>query len=216
MGAFSWLRAERTTQRKNIAVGDIYKILIPQEFGGGFIRDEYCGSGIVFGDDWDHMADLYGILAYWNKCPGMIYDGAEYPSTIQDILIRGNTCLQENRNKGIEIGCYDEDIAKLKFPLKLVSASYQGSYEECTGRSYGDPEQGCRKTYWSARKKKFWYTMASYAKDYLYLDELDEAKSRCPMECNTPCIICKNCFPGIHYDIPSDYVGKDICIQCAR
>lgn len=28
MGAFSWLRAERTTQRKNIAVGDIYKILI--------------------------------------------------------------------------------------------------------------------------------------------------------------------------------------------
>ena len=32
MGAFSWLRAERTTQRKNIAVGDIYKILIPQEF----------------------------------------------------------------------------------------------------------------------------------------------------------------------------------------
>ena len=24
MGAFSWLRAERTTQRKNIAVGDIY------------------------------------------------------------------------------------------------------------------------------------------------------------------------------------------------
>ena len=36
MGAFSWLRAERTTQRKNIAVGDIYKILIPQEF----IRDE--------------------------------------------------------------------------------------------------------------------------------------------------------------------------------
>ena len=62
MGAFSWLRAERTTQRKIIAVGDIYKILIPQEFGGGFIRDEYCGSGIVFGDDWDHMADLYGIL----------------------------------------------------------------------------------------------------------------------------------------------------------
>ena len=40
MGAFSWLRAERTTQRKNIAVGDSYKILIPQEFGGGFIRDE--------------------------------------------------------------------------------------------------------------------------------------------------------------------------------
>ena len=40
MGAFSWLRAERNDTTKNIAVGDIYKILIPQEFGGGFIRDE--------------------------------------------------------------------------------------------------------------------------------------------------------------------------------
>lgn len=50
MGAFSWLRAERTTQRKNIAVGDIYQILIPQEFGGGFIRydipSDYVGKDI--------------------------------------------------------------------------------------------------------------------------------------------------------------------------
>lgn len=135
MGAFSWLRAERTTQRKNIAVGDVYKILIPQEFGSGFIRDEYYGSGAVFGADWNHMADLYGILAYWNKCPGMVYDGAEYPSAMQDILTRGNTCLQENRYKGLEIGCYNEEIARLKYPLKLVSASYKGTYEECVGRT---------------------------------------------------------------------------------
>lgn len=32
--------------------------------------------------------------------------------------------------------------------LKLVSASYNGTYEECDGKSYGDPEQGFCKTYW--------------------------------------------------------------------
>lgn len=147
MGSFSWLRADKTTKRKNLTDGDSYKILIPQEFGGGFIKDVYYDYGYVFYDT-DHEADLYGILAYWNKCDGMIFDGEEYPSTMKDILERGNTCLQNNRCKGIDIGCYDEDIDKLKYPLKLVSASYKGTYEECEGKSYGDPEQGFRKTYW--------------------------------------------------------------------
>ena len=39
-------------------------------------------------------------------------------------------------------------LFKLKYPLKLVSASYKGTYEECEGRSYGDPNQGFYKTYW--------------------------------------------------------------------
>lgn len=41
MGSFSWLRADRTTKRSNIVGGDSYKILIPKEFGGGFIKDIY-------------------------------------------------------------------------------------------------------------------------------------------------------------------------------
>ena len=149
MGSFSWLRADHTTKRSNLTDGDRYKILIPQEFGGGFIKDTYYDYGYVFEyDDTKENADLYGILAYWNKCEGMIYDGEEYPSTMEDILARGKTCLQSNRCKGIKIGCYDEQIDKLKYPLKLVSASYKGTYEECEGRSYGDPEQGFCKTYW--------------------------------------------------------------------
>lgn len=149
MGSFSWLRADKTTKRNNLTDGDVYKILIPQEFGGGFIKDTYFDYGQVFEyDDTRENADLYGILAYWNKCEGMNFEGDEYPSTMQDILERGNTCFQENRCKGINIGCYDGDIDKLKYPLKLVSASYKGTYEECNMRSYGDPEQGFRKTYW--------------------------------------------------------------------
>lgn len=149
MGSFSWTRADKTTKRSNLTDGDIYKILIPKEFGGGYIRDKYYDYGIVFEyDDTKENADLYGILAYWNKCDGMEFDGEEYPSTMEDILKRGKTELQNNRCKGIEIGCYDNDIKKLKYPLKLVSASYQGTYEDCKMRSYSDPEQGFIKTYW--------------------------------------------------------------------
>lgn len=149
MGSFSWLRADKTTKRNNLTDGDRYKILIPKEFGGGFIKDTYYDYGEVFEyDDTKENADLYGILAYWNKCEDMIFDGDEYPSTMEDILSRGNTCMQTNRCKGIEIGCYDEQVDKLKYPLKLVSASYKGTYEDCDGKSYGDPHQGFYKTYW--------------------------------------------------------------------
>lgn len=149
MGSFSWTRADKTTSRKNLVDGDTYKILIPQEFGGGYIKDTYYDYGYVFADDdTKETADLYGILAYWNKCDGMIFDGEEYPSSMEDILKRGNTCLQVNRCKGINIGCYDEQVDELKYPLKLVSIEYEGTYEECDMRSYGDPEQGFRRTYW--------------------------------------------------------------------
>ena len=149
MGSFSFTRADKVTRRKNLTDGDVYKILIPEEFGGGYILDTYYDYGHVFEyDDTRENADLYGILAYWNKCDGMIFEGDKYPSTMKDILERGNTRLQNNRCKGIEIGCYDDDIDKLKYPLKLVSASYTGTYEECDMRSYGDDEQGFCKTYW--------------------------------------------------------------------
>ena len=149
MGSFSWLRADKTTKRSNLTDGDVYQILIPQEFGGGYIKDIYYDYGKVFEyDDTKETADLYGILAYWNKCEGMIFYGDEYPSTMEDILKYGRTCLQNNRHKGIEIGCYDRQIDVLKYPLKLVSDSYKGTYEECDMRSYGDPNQGFYATNW--------------------------------------------------------------------
>lgn len=147
MGSFSWTRADHATKRKNLTMGDSYKILVPAEFGGGYIKDRYYDYGYVFHDS-DKPADLYGILAWWNGCEGLKYEGDTPPKTMTEILERGMTTLQENRCKGIDIGCYDEDIDKLKYPLKLVSVSYKGTYEECNGVSYGDPEQGFVKTYW--------------------------------------------------------------------
>lgn len=147
MGSFSWTRADNTTKRKNLTMGDTYKILIPKEFGGGYIEDVYYDYGKVFANT-EKQADLYGILAYWNKCVDMNFDSDEYPSNMDEILSHGNTCEQNNRGNGIEIGCYPEDINKLKYPLKLVSASYKGTYEDCEGISYSDPDQGFHKTYW--------------------------------------------------------------------
>lgn len=168
MGSFSWMRADKTTKRSNLTYGDSYKILIPKEFGGGFIKDKYYDYGVVFAfDDKLPEADLYGILAYWNSdmeifngsvVPKeyvgkkvkdlLLYDGDKFPETMEEILKYGNTRLDSNRCIGIDIGCYDEEVDNLKYPLKLVSASYKGTYEECDMVSYTDPEQGFRKTYW--------------------------------------------------------------------
>lgn len=154
MGSFSWLRADVSTERANLTDGDHYKILIPKEFGGGYIKDIYEDYGNVFYyDDSKETADLYGILAYWNHCEDMDYEGDEYPKTMKDILERWKTEDYNNRGKGIDIGCYDWQIAKLKYPLKLVSASYNGTYEDCPYRSYGDSNQGFYKTYWKQYRK---------------------------------------------------------------
>jgi len=67
---------------------------------------------------------MYELLAFWNKADGLKYDG-EYPA-----MKETDGYTDHNREKGIDIGCYDNDIARLKYPLKLVSASFDGTYED--------------------------------------------------------------------------------------
>lgn len=179
MGSFSWCRAETTTKRSNISYGDKYKILVPEKFGGGYIKDIYFDYGEIFTEYAEEKdpgyamyidgggniylasnfvcGDLYGILAWWNLPDNLDFCLPENtvisgnlesyrPKTMYDILSRG--CLYLNRNIGIDIGCYDDQIDELIYPLKLVSASYKGTYESCNGRSYGDPNQGFMKCSW--------------------------------------------------------------------
>ena len=156
MGSFSWTRAEYTTKRANISLGDKYKVLVPMEFGGGYIVDYYFDYGYVnygYSGEAEYVdaegnhfsefptADLYGILHYWKTYSGDMW-------SMYDILYDGGTCDDEIRGQGIDIGCYDGQVDELKYPLKLVSMSYKGTYEDCTGRSYGDPNQGFFKGYW--------------------------------------------------------------------
>lgn len=148
MGSFSWNRADKLTAYDNIAYGDEYKLLIPEEFGGGFIQDDYQDYGIIT----DHTArlsyDMYELLAFWNckqKMPagknGLVKDHLKYEGDFPSLKSR-DRYTDDNREYGIAIGCYDNEIDKLKYPLKLVSLSYMGTYEDCKRPSYGDPDQG--------------------------------------------------------------------------
>lgn len=138
MGSFSWLKADKGTQVTNIAVGKPFKFLIPIEFGGGFIYDSsYQDYGYLVNKKTGDKHDMYELLAIWNS--EEIADKVDYLPTISDRT-------DSVRNDGIDIGCYDDDIAKLKYPLKLVSASCTLTYEEVEGRSYGDPNQGWGET----------------------------------------------------------------------
>lgn len=148
MGSFSWLKADSLTQVNNIAYGEPFKCLIPQKYGGGFIKDYYQDYGYLGRtEEGKPKYDMYELLAFWNheqleaKSKELYYEG-EFPKlkTIDDHT-------QKNRNRGIDIGCYDDDIDKLKYPLKLVSVSFKGTYEEIKSPSYGDPNQGFYKTY---------------------------------------------------------------------
>jgi len=137
MGSFSWNKADNLTAIENIAYGASFKFLIPKEFGGGFIKDKYQDYGYLGAkENGEPKYDMYELQAFWNKTDGLKYEG-EYPLMKE---IDENT--SHNRGLGIDIGCYDADILKLKHPLKLVSSSFKGTYEDLDNPSFGDPDQG--------------------------------------------------------------------------
>ena len=154
MGTFSWLKADGLTKVANVVCDKSFKFLIPIEFGGGFIKEKYQAYGdLGIKKDGNAKYDIYELLAFWNKdmldnfedttnileYEGLRYDG-EFPK-----MKEKDKYTYHNRSLGIDIGCGDDKIDKLKYPLKLVSASYKGTYEDLDTYSYGDPYQGCCK-----------------------------------------------------------------------
>jgi hypothetical protein len=137
MGSFSWNKADKLTNTENVAYDRPFKFLIPKEFGGGFIKDYYQDYGYLgTKDDGEPKFDMYELLAFWNKAEDLKFDG-ERP-----LMKEIDDHTDRNRSKGIDIGCYDNDILNLKYPLKLVSVSFKGTYEDLETCSLGDPDQG--------------------------------------------------------------------------
>ena len=137
MGSFSWNKADKLTNIENVACGSRFKFLIPKEFGGGYIKDTYQDYGYLgVKENLEPKYDMYELQAFWNDAEGLSYNG-ELP-----IMKEIDEHTDKNRGKGIQIGCYDQEILSLKYPLKLVSASFKGSYEDLEGCSLGDPDQG--------------------------------------------------------------------------
>jgi hypothetical protein len=145
MGSFSWNKADDLTAIENVAEGTSFKFLIPKEFGGGFIKDIYQDYGYLgTKENGEPKYDMYELLAFWNKAEGLEYDG-EYP-----LMKEIDEHTDDNRYEGIDIGCYDIDILKLEYPLKLVSASFKGTYEDLETCSLSDPDQG----FYSRQRKR--------------------------------------------------------------
>jgi len=138
MGSFSWNKADTETDIENVASGEEFKFLIPVEFGGGSIEDVYQDYGYLGEkEDGSPKYDMYELLAFWNGVQEVKYD----ENTRPDMKVI-DKYTDKNRNFGIDIGCYDEDIKLLKYPLKLVSISCDLTYEEVENPSLGDPDQG--------------------------------------------------------------------------
>jgi hypothetical protein len=144
MGSFSWNKADKLTNIENVAYGSPFKFLIPKEFGG-FIKDYYQDYGLLGKkEDGEPMYDMYEIQALWNAPDEVKYDG-ELP-----LMKEIDEYTDNNRCVGISLACYDVEILNLKYPLKLTSVSFKGSYEDLKEPSLGDPDQG----FFTRKRKK--------------------------------------------------------------
>lgn len=176
-----WTKADiGNTKIANILHGAPFKLLIPAKFGGGYIKDHYLICGKI-SDGKGNQYDIYELLAFWNahmpfkgRTVGdyLLSDAGQIPMKPVDIFT--NT----NRRIGMAIACYDDQMDALDFPLKLVSWSYKGTYEDCQACSYSDPNQGVEKLSWKA----YDHCKVKYRQLHLPVEEGDVATAdECPM-----------------------------------
>lgn len=142
MGQFSWLDCKSHEQVLDDVCRDVY-VLIPKEFGGGHIHEScYDGYGRFGGKD------IYDLIPEWNK--GMIPEiirlskNRHWKASVNaDQLMKfynGEDISIPLRHLGIGMACYDEDNARLEYPIKITHDP-KAVYEDCRP-SLSDPNQG--------------------------------------------------------------------------
>lgn len=156
MGCFSWTFADRIGREANLREHEPYKLLIPEKFGGGHLIDRYQGYGII--TDWGTF-DMYELIAFWNgdmklRDGSLVKDHLKWDGDYP-FLKEKDQYTDHNRGIGIDIGCYDEQMDKLQYPLKLVPVNSTLTYEYCHGYSYGDPNQGWDRLSWKHYDEEF-------------------------------------------------------------
>ena len=122
MGFFSWITSDTHESISN-AYSDrgALPVYLYCPDGTKIYEPDYQG----YGDFGGH--DAYALLAEWN-CPEKCTGNEE-----------------DDRYIGIDIGCYDEQMAKLKYPLKFAESD-EYTYEElepavsCPNQGYFYPE----------------------------------------------------------------------------
>lgn len=145
MGQFSWLDCRTQEQIVDDKERNVY-VLIPKEFGGGRIEEScYDGYGHFGG------YDIFDIVVDWNVSyvDEILAKKNEFHSGWVSIyeedfrrLAKGEKIRPETEKRvlGIAIACYDEDNARLRYPIKITHDP-NAVYEECSF-SLSDPNQG--------------------------------------------------------------------------
>lgn len=97
MGSFSWNRADKVKigEAENIYHGSKFKMLIPKEFGGGFIIDHYRDYGDIV-DDKGNEYDMFELLAFWN------HEQVVPRSTVNDVIYKKFEVGEDVTVKGFE------------------------------------------------------------------------------------------------------------------
>ena len=163
MGQFSWLDCKTGGQILDDVSRKSY-VLVPKEFGGGHI-EEHCYDGYGNFD----VYDIYDLVADWNKEylseelleePTLEqYGGDEkyykaalrrrqtsinrmedFKAGMSEAYMSMNYGNDWRRMIGIDIACYDEQNARLKYPIKITHDA-NAVYEDCKP-SLSDPNQG--------------------------------------------------------------------------
>lgn len=177
MASFSYIYSDYDADpngKAAITENDTVKILVPQKFGGGFIKGKYVDYGRFELENGKLLSDCY-IAALWNN--------KDFPEIlkekfgIKDVLfgLDDDEQLREIWSVGIEyVGDVDGAIAE--FPVKIIKEASNMTYEECRFHIIDDPEQGGN--YKFEYLKTYTDFFGSYLKYMEYLKEVaDEIKT---------------------------------------
>lgn len=177
MASFSYIYSDYDADpngKAAITENDTVKILVPQKFGGGFIKGKYVDYGRFELESGKLLSDCY-IGALWNN--------EDFPKIlkekfgIKDVLLglEDDEQLREIWSDGIEyVGDVDGAIAE--FPVKIIKEKSNITYEECRFHIISDPEQGGN--YKFEYLKTYPGFFGSYLKYMKYLKEVaDEIKT---------------------------------------
>lgn len=177
MASFSYIYSDYDADpngKAAITENDTVKILVPQKFGGGFIKAKYVDYGRFELESGKLLSDCY-IGALWNNknFPQILKEKFE----IKDVLsgLDDDEQLREIWSDGIDyIG--DIDGAIVEFPVKIIKEKSNMTYEKCRFHIIGDPEQGGN--YKFEYLKTYPGFFGSYLKYMEYLKEVaDEIKT---------------------------------------
>lgn len=177
MASFSYIYSDYDADpngKAAITENDTVKILVPQKFGGGFIKGKYVDYGRFELENGKLLSDCY-IAALWNN--------KDFPEIlkekfgIKDVLfgLDDDEQLREIWSVGIEyVGDVDGAIAE--FPVKIIKEASNMTYEECRFHIIDDPEQGGNYKFEYLKTNTDFF--GSYLKYMEYLKEVaDEIKT---------------------------------------